>query len=627
MSEYKLIFEPIRIGRMMVKNRIEFPPVGPHLGTGDGYVSRELIEWGRQFARGGAGIVTLGDTSTVTPSGPPHQSRALHLGNDKCVNPLNRFAETIQRYGAKASIQLNYHSRFSPTEMSLEDIKTAIDAYTQAAYRCLTAGMDMIMVHGAHGHILSQFLSSKTNQRTDSYGGSLENRARFAISVLESIRNKVGDRLAIEYRISGDELVPWGPTPEEQVEFAQLIQDKIDLIHISVGNLYAPETLPMLNQPTYYPRGLNIKYAEVFKKALKIPVATVGSYNLKMAEQILGVNQADIVAMARTLIADPDCVRKAAAGKADQIRPCIRCNNCINRSHELFLSTRCSVNPVIGREDEFFSFPLPRKKKKVVVVGGGPAGMEAARTAADKGHEVVLFEKDDRLGGTLTMAAAAPFKTDMRNYLDWAVRETLNTNGLSVRLSTTATTARIEAEKPDVLIIAAGSTPVMPQIPGNDSKNVVWAGDVELGKAAVGENIAVVGAGLTGSETALHLAQEGKRVMLIDMQALEKIDTGASVINTTVLRKLLKDSKVDTFTGLKLTAITESGIEAVAQDSQKVEIPCDTVVLALGMEPRSRLVVALEGLAPEIYMIGDCHNQQGNLLKAVAEGFFAAMEI
>jgi 2,4-dienoyl-CoA reductase-like NADH-dependent reductase (Old Yellow Enzyme family)/NADPH-dependent 2,4-dienoyl-CoA reductase/sulfur reductase-like enzyme len=626
-SEYTHIFKTLRIGKMTVKNRIEFPPVGPHLGTSDGYVSRELIEWGRQFARGGAAIVTLGDSATVAPAGPVHRSYAIHVGNEKCLNPLNRFAETIQRYGAKASIQLNHHSRCSPTEMTAEEIKQIITGYTEAAVRCMQAGMDMIMVHGAHGHVLSQFLAYRTNARTDAYGGTLLNRARLAMNVLDSIRDKVGDKLAIEYRISGDELVPGGPLPEEQLEFAALIQDKIDLIHVSMGNLYAPETLPMMNQPTYFPRGLNLKYAEQFKKVLKIPVTTVGSYNLEIAEKVVAENKADMVAMGRTLIADPDCVNKARTGKAAEIRPCIRCNNCINRSHYFFFATRCTVNPVIGREDEFFIYPPPQRKKKVVVVGGGPAGMEAARTAAKRGHEVVLLEKATRLGGTLNMAAGAPFKSDMRQYMEWAERATMGAAGLKVRLSTTATVARIKDEKPDVLIIAVGSTPVIPGLPGIKGKNVVWAGDVELGKRKVGNKVVVVGAGLTGSETALHLAQEGKSITLIDMLPLDKIEHGASVINMMALRDLLQKNSVRTLTELKLEAVTPIGVEVSDKESRRMAIPCDSVVLALGVEPRSDLIGKFKALAPEVYVVGDCNNQRGNLLSAVAEGFFAAMEI
>jgi 2,4-dienoyl-CoA reductase-like NADH-dependent reductase (Old Yellow Enzyme family)/thioredoxin reductase len=626
-SRFTHIFKPIKIGRITIKNRIEFPPVGPHLGTSDGYVSRELIEWGRQFAKGGAGIVTIGDSSIVAPTTAVHPSYAIHVGTEKSINPLNRFSEMIQRYGAKASIQLNYHNRCAPTDMKPEEIDLIIESFAKAAYRCLQAGMDMIMVHGAHGHMLSQFLSLKTNSRTDAYGGTFQNRARLPIAVLEAIRDRIGDKLPIEYRISGDELVPGGPTVSEQLEFAKLIQDKIDLIHVSVGNLYVPETMPMMNQPTYCPRGLNLKYAEWFKKELKIPVVTVGSYNLEMAERIIGENKADLVAMGRTLIADPDCVNKAKAGHGDRIRPCIRCNNCINRSHYLFLPTRCAVNPIIGREAEFINLASPVKRKKVVIVGGGPAGMEAARRAAERGHEVVLFEKEDHLGGTLTMASAASFKEDMRRYLDWAIHTTLETPGLTIKLSTEATPGRIKAEKPDTLIIAVGSMPLIPQIPGIGGENVVWAGKAASGEVPIGARVVVAGAGLTGSETALSLAQQGKKVTLIDRLPLEEIDAGISAINILTLRKMLIELDVVTKPEMKLKAITASGAVVTDKNLIQIELPCDTVVLSLGVEPRTAIVKLLGNLVTETYLVGDCNSHRSSLLKAVSEGFFAAMEI
>jgi 2,4-dienoyl-CoA reductase-like NADH-dependent reductase (Old Yellow Enzyme family)/thioredoxin reductase len=571
--------------------------------------------------------VTIGDSSIVAPAAAAHPSYAIHVGTDKSINPLNRFSEMIQRYGAKASIQLNYHNRCDPTDMKPEEIDLIIESFAKAAYRCLQAGMDMIMVHGAHGHVLSQFLSLKTNCRTDAYGGTFRNRARLPVAVLEAIRDRVGDKLAIEYRISGDELTPGGPTVSEQLEFAKLIQDKIDLIHVSVGNLYVPETMPMMNQPTYFPRGLNLKYAEWFKKELKIPIVTVGSYNLEMAERIIGENKADMVAMGRTLIADPDCVNKAKAGHGNRIRPCIRCNNCINRSHYLFLPTRCAVNPIIGREAEFINLAFPAKRKKVVVVGGGPAGMEAARRAAERGHEVVLFEKEDHLGGTLTMASAASFKEDMRRYLDWAIHTTLETPGLTVKLSTEATPGRIKAEKPDTLIIAVGSEPLIPQIPGLERENVVWAGDVVSGKAIVGDRVVVAGAGLTGSETALSLAQQGKKVTLIDRLPLEEVDADISAINILTLRKMLKELNVVTKPEMKLEAITASGVVVSDKNSIQIELHCDTVVLSLGVEPRTEIVNLLGNLVSETYVVGDCNGHRSSLLKAVSEGFFAAMEI
>ncbi len=629
MTTYQHIFTPLKVGRMTVKNRIETAPAMPFLATIDCDVSRELIEWERSFARGGAGIVTVGDSpiSSEIATGVGH---IINLGIDKTVGSLNRLAEAIQRYGAKASIELTYfspHIYGSPTDMTLEEINSLIESYAKAAYRCMNAGMDMIMIHGAHGHLISQFLSPRRNLRTDAYGGAFKNRARFATEVLESIRNKVGDRLAIEYRISADELVPGGLTLEEQLEFARAIQDKIDLIHISAGNLFEPGCSSLMIQPTYILRGVNVHFAERFKKELNIPVTTVGSINLEMAEHIIAENKADMVAMNRAFIADPDCVNKARKGREDRIRPCIRCNTCIDRTHRFFLPLRCTVNPLAGREADFVNLPAPAKKKKVVVVGGGPAGMEAARRAADRGHEVVLFEKSAQLGGALTMASAAPFKADMKQYLDWAIRTTMATPDLTVKLGTEATPDRVKAENPDALIIAVGSVPVIPEMPGVDRENVVWAGDVDLGKAKVGDRVVLAGAGLTGSETALYLARQGKKVTLVDMLPLERIDAGYPSVYVEALRNMLNELNVDVKEEARLEAIT--GVGAVIRDKnrERVEIPCDTVVLSLGVEPRTEVVNMFEGLAPDVYVVGDCNNQRGNLYSATAEGFFAAMDI
>jgi NADPH-dependent 2,4-dienoyl-CoA reductase/sulfur reductase-like enzyme len=291
------------------------------------------------------------------------------------------------------------------------------------------------------------------------------------------------------------------------------------------------------------------------------------------------------------------------------------------------LAVHCAVNPLAGREAEFLNLPLPSKKSKVVVVGGGPAGMEAARRAADRGHEVVLFEKDSRLGGSLIMASAAPFKADMKAYLNWAVRTTMSNPNVTVKLSNEATPARIKAERPDVLIIAVGSAPIIPDIPGVKGKNVVWAGEVELGRVKVGERVLVAGAGMTGSETALHMAQQGKKVTLIDMLPLEKIDAEYPFVNIISLRRMLKELKVDIKTEVKLEAITDTGTIVTDKNRNKAEIPCDTVVLAVGVRPRTEVVQSFENLAPEVYMAGDCNKDRGNLYSATLQGFFAAMEI
>jgi 2,4-dienoyl-CoA reductase-like NADH-dependent reductase (Old Yellow Enzyme family)/thioredoxin reductase len=625
MSNFKYIFEPFKIGLMSVKNRIEMAPMGPLMAS-NGLVSRELIEWGREFARGGVGIVTLGMSGIVIIPGIA-PGNALNLGTDNATNPLNRFAETVQRYGARASIQLNYATASMPGEMTLAEIKMVIEGFANAAQRCLSAGMDMIMIHGAHGHLTSRFFSPRKNLRSDSYGGSFKNRARLAVEVLDAIRNKVGSKLAIEYRISAEEMIKEGLNIEEQLEFASLIQDKIDLIHVSAGMLDEPDTLPMMIQPTYLPRGINVAFAERFKKELKIPVAAVGSLDLEMAESIIQGKKADIVAIGRTLIADPDCIEKARRGEEAEIRPCIRCNTCIHRTHNQRLTVHCAVNPLIGRELELSNLPRLALRKKVVIIGGGPAGLEAARTAARRGHRVVLLEKATTLGGALNIAAAPAFKKDMKKYLDWSVQSTLRAPDVTVKLSNEVTPEMVKAEKPDALIIAVGSGPIIPRVPGVQSKNVVRAEDIDLHKAKTGPKVVIVGAGLTGSETALLLAQEGRKVTLIDRLPLGEIDAGVPFINITTLRKMLKELGVITVDEVELDSITDLGAIIKDKVGNKVELACDTVVLAMGVEPRQEAMERFKDLAPQVYIAGDCRSPRGNLCSAVAEGYFAALEI
>jgi 2,4-dienoyl-CoA reductase-like NADH-dependent reductase (Old Yellow Enzyme family)/NADPH-dependent 2,4-dienoyl-CoA reductase/sulfur reductase-like enzyme len=628
-TDFKHIFTPVKIGRLTVKNRIEKAPCVPFLAGIDGDVTRELIEWEKSFARGGAGIVTVGD-SPIMDEIASKAGHILSLGTDKTIGPLSRLAEAIRKYGARASIELTFFEpgrRYSPNDFTLDEIKHIIDSYAGAAFRCLAAGMDMILIHGAHGHLISQFLSPRRNTRTDAYGGDFAGRARFATEVLEAIRDKVGDGLAIEYRISADELVPGGLTIEEQLEFVKSIQDKIDLIHVSVGNLFEPGVGHLMIQPAYVPRGVNVHYAARFKKELDIPVTALGSIDVAMAEEIIAGNKADMVAMNRAFIADPDCVNKARQGREDAIRPCIRCNMCIARAHPFYLPVRCAVNPVSGREAECLDIPPPAAKKKVVIIGGGPAGMEAARVAAGRGHYVVLYEKESQLGGTLVQAAAAPFKADMKQYLDWAVRATRDSPNVTVKLSTEATSPRIKAEKPDVIIIAAGAAPLIPRLPGIDGKNVVLAGDVATGKARAGKKVVVAGAGLTGSETALHLAQQGKKVTLIDMLSLEEIDRNAPFTDTRYLRTLLDESGVSIVTEVSLEAITGTAAVIIDKNGKRREISGDTVVLALGIVPYSYVADEFQGLAGKVIVVGDCHNRRGNLSSAVSEGFFAAAEI
>ena len=532
MSGFSHIFQPLKIGHLTVKNRIEAAPAGPMLASSDSLVAPELIEYHRCLAEGGAGIVTVG-ISLINPEAMV--PNILNLSDDRVVFRLAALVEAIQRYGAKASIELTAiafgsgptntpDNIVSPADsVSREQIRTVIDQYVKAVERCVVAGMDMVLIHGGHGLYVSNFFSPLTNHRTDEYGGSFENRARFAVELLDAIRARVGRAIAVEYRISADELFEGGAGEEETLAFAEMIQDKIDLLHVSAGLLNKDEMVKHLIQPIYFKRGYNVHFAEKFKKALTVPVAAVGSLDMETAEDVLAKGQADVVAMIRSLIADPRCVNKARNGKADAIRPCIRCNMCINRTHYFPLPLRCAVNPVAGREFEFKNVNPPETLKKAVVVGGGPAGMQAARTLADRGHMVTLFEKEKTLGGVLNIAKTAPFKKDVKDYLEWAVRMTMANERISVRLATEATPEIVSAEKPEALIVATGARPFFPPIKGIEGPHVVWGGDVETGKASVGRRVVVAGGGQTGCEVALHLAQQGKTVTLVEMLTLTEM--------------------------------------------------------------------------------------------------------
>lgn len=659
-SKYKQVFSPIRIRGIDFKNRLEMAPPSPNLADREGRVTPEFVDFFRPIAKGGAAIIHVGN-SVVDIKEACDEERQLDLGSDACILPLTRFAEMCQGYGTLASLEINHNGKDSqfektgkaafsasslipsseimraqmhgrdpiPTiEMDYTKILETVEKYAVAAYRCKRAGFKMCMIHGGHGNLISQFASSLYNKRTDKYGGSLENRSRFAIEVLDRVRELCGEDFVIEYRISADEIHPDGMHFEETLQFIERIQHKVDILHVSAGLHGELQYMRNWWQNYMMDRMYNVHYAADIKKSFpNLLVCTVGSImNIEKAEEILAAGQADFVAMCRPLLADPEMPRKYALGREKDVRPCIRCQYCGMR---LMIPAviNCAVNPFLGNETEFPESKVKKadKKKKVAVIGGGPAGIQALITLCERGHDVTLYEMTDHLGGHVVSGSALPFKQDVRDYLDYLVHQA-NKAPAQIRFHTEATRELLEAENYDALILAVGSRPIIPSIPGVDKPHVHWAPDADSGKVAVGNKIIIVGAGSVGIETAIGLKREGKDVTVIemapDLSNLRKSAGGVSM----ELMALVQDLDIPIYLNCKLEEVTDRTV--VCSDNKGAKITAfqaDTVLLAVGMTARQDVTDTLRRSAPEteVFVVGDAY-EIGNIATAIRSAFKAA---
>ncbi|HBG8179481.1 TPA: FAD-dependent oxidoreductase [Clostridioides difficile] len=636
------------MGNVTFKNRMFSAPMGGTDITADCTIGSKSTAFYELRAKGGAGAVTISECMVHPETDGSH---AYHL-DLKIVDSLASFtytADAIRRHGAIPSVELSHSGQYSGTylvdkdkkrglsqwgvspsvrpdgleikELTEEIIAEIVESYGNVAALAKRAGFEMIMVHGGHGWLINQFLSPYFNKRNDKYGGSLENRVRFAKEVLDSVRKAVGPGFPIEFRMSGSELFEGGYDLDYGVEIAKLLESRVDLLHVSAGTYQ--RGFAVTHPSMFLEHGCNVYLAEEIKKHVNIPVATIGALNdPEMMEEIIASGKADVIYMARALLADHELPRKVMSNQDEKIVKCLRCFTCM--AERATTSTRrCTVNPLIGRELDGTEVIPVLKPKKVLIAGGGPGGLQTAITAAKRGHKVILCEKTNELGGILKGEQALPFKYEMYE-LGNTFGKIAEDLGVEVRLNTRVTKEYVENENVDALIIAVGSEPLVPSIEGLDGENVVIVNDYYLEKEKVTDEVVVLGGGLAGCEAAIHLAQEGKTVHLVEMRA--ELAPDANIRNRPILLQEIEKQGIYVYTEHKGLSVTTEGVVCMNKSGNKINIPGTSVICALGQKPRREVVDALLDCAPYVAQIGDCV-RASTITNAVYQGHHVALDI
>lgn len=652
MTKFPHLLTPITIGRTVFKNRIFASPNGYTNPDCRNFPNDEMIAFYELKAQGGYAAVTVGDCIVDSGAGTI-VGYQVPFDDQRCRPMMGRLARTVSRHGAVASVELQhcgmyaYHSAargekiygpvdavnkkgFRAEAMTEEMIEHAIGRFAGSAAFAKELGFGMVMIHGGHGWLLSQFLSPQLNTRKDRWGGTLENRLRFPLAVVEAVRRAVGPDFPIEFRMSGSECRgDRGYDIDEGIRIAQALDGKVDILHVSAGH-HEDEEIYYITHPTMFmPDGALSTYAAAIKKHVKTPVATVGAFSDPyQMEELLASSGADIINVGRGSLAEPDLPVKLQLGREDEINRCLRCYACFAHADAVQYFA-CAINPVIGNEYETkFDIP-PKKLKKVLVAGGGIAGMQAALTAAERGHEVILCEKSDRLGGILNCEADVSFKKNLRLYLEKQER-LISRAPIDVRLNTPVTAQLASELRPDVIIAALGARQAVPDIPGIDGPNVFGAVEIYRHPEQAGQRVVILGGGLVGVELAIHLTELGRQVTILEL-APQLNYTGAR-LHGFVLDMKVRDLGITVLTGMTATAISAGAVTAVAAgaaqkfDTAPVKIDADTVVYAVGMLPEAGPISALRAQAPEFYVIGDCQTPK-NMLEANQAGFYAARDI
>ena len=637
------LFTPGKIGTLTLKNRIMKAPQSSGMSNLDGSVTERLVRYYRKQAAGGAGMIIV-EYAYVDDIGAKSAHCHLGISNNEHIPGLSWLADNIREQGAVPAIQIEHCGRQKflgtqpmrapsaipwpklwnqygvqavPKELTIEEIQDIVHAFGDAALRAKTAGFELVEIHGAHGYLLTNFFSPTTNHRTDLYGGSLENRMRIYVEIVRDVRKKVGPDFPVTIRLSGTDYEPDGFPIEETVALAKVLEKEgIDAFHISGGDhhMMIHQVSPMAIEPCH-----NVWAAEAVKKAVKVPVIASGSITLpQYAEEILASGKGDFVGLGRPLWADPEWPMKAQQDRPEDIRPCIRCNEgCLERTFFNYRSITCALNPVISREGELEILPAA-KARKIAVVGGGPAGMEAARVCRLRGHNVTLFEEKE-LGGLLHEASTPEFKADIRPLMAYQICQ-IQKLGIPVVQKKVAAE---ELADYDAVICATGSRPITTHIPGVELPNAVDALDVLNGVSPVKGATVVIGGGLVGTETALHLAEKGTPVTLVEM--LPEIMHGVAVTDCLAYQERIAKVDMTIYTGTRLLEIRPNEI-LVEDRKETFTIPADTVIMAIGLKAQQGLYQQLCEAGKEAYLVGDAV-KPGKIFDAFHTAYRTALKI
>lgn len=627
------LFSPFAIRELQLQNRIVMPALASFLVAPGGSVTGKTLEHYRRRASGGVAMLIV-EAAAVAPEGIVSETQ-LRIDDDRFMEGLSRLARVIKSSGARAAIQLHHAGRQTKAKvvgrpplapsplpcpaipgevevLSHEGIQRIVSLFGEAARRAVEAGFELIEIHGAHGYLINQFLSPFSNVRDDGYGGDTQRRARFAVEVLREVRRRVGESLPISFKISAREFVPGGLDVEESAEIVRyLTKAGVDVVQVSAGNDATPE---WISQPMLVQRGCLVETAFAIKRAVEIPVMAVGRINgPRLADDIIREGKADLVCMGRALLADPMLPLKAKEGRLNEIRRCVACNTCMN---SIFKKGRveCLVNPELGREEEMGVHPVSRSRR-ILVVGGGPGGAEAAWVAASRGHEVELFDANDAIGGQILLGALPTYKRDLLNIVRFHEHQ-LRQHGVRCHLG-----QRVEAEEllrrdPDAVVLATGAKPSLPSFvkEGPTVQTYVTALN---GTSELPRDVVILGGGAIGCELAIHLAQKGHKVAIMEMR--DAVGVEHEAMTRKLILQEIRSLGIRVMTGCEIRGVDEQQVFFLGRDGKETALEAELFILAMGTRPEDALHEPLRRAGLEVYKIGDCV-QPRSIKEAIYEG-------